>query len=221
MDYAYGNWVMVFVNVIIFLIFLKSIFKPRTKTDWRTYRIFGAFLVALFAEMYGFPLSIYLLTSYFGNKFLNLDYSHNSGHILNTIFGIQGDAHFTIFHILSYGLIFAGFMLIAKAWKVLYKAQKEKKLATTGPYHYVRHPQYAGFMLIILGFILQWPTLITLLMAPILIIRYIRLGRQEEKEIMQYFGETYLNYKAKTPAYIPSIRLLFQNIINKLNVTNS
>ena len=219
MEYAYGNWVMVFFNVVIFLIFLKSVFKPKTKTDWKTYRIFGAFLIALFAEMYGFPLTIYLLTSYVGNRFLNLDFSHNSGHILNTIFGIQGDPHFSIFHIASYVLIFAGFMIIARAWNVLYKAQKDKILATTGPYGYVRHPQYAGFILIIIGFLLQWPTLITVAMAPILIIRYIRLGKEEEKDVAKHFGTEYTRYKMKTPAYFPSIKKVFQTVFSKLSVS--
>lgn len=215
MDYAYGNWLMVFFSIILFLFFLKSVFKPRTKTDWRTYKIFGAFIVALFAEMYGFPLTIYLLTSYFGNRFLNLDFSHDNGHILNTIFGLKGNPHFSFLHIVSNILIVGGFILIAKAWATLYRSQKANKLAVSGAYHYIRHPQYAGFILIIVGFLLQWPTLITLIMAPILIWRYFRLGKAEEKTIFKKFGSRYTRYKNETPSYIPPLKILSTDLLKR------
>ncbi|MEK7597274.1 MAG: isoprenylcysteine carboxylmethyltransferase family protein [Patescibacteria group bacterium] len=198
MKYEYGNWFLVVISIVLFLFFLKSVFRPRTKTDWRTYQSFSAFIIALFAEMYGFPLTIYLLTSWFGNKFFNIDFSHDSGHILNKILNIAGDPHFNRLHMLSNGLIVGGLILIASAWEILYKAQKKEILATSGAYKYVRHPQYIGFVLIIIGFLLQWPTLITLFMAPILIIRYFILARQEEKEMEDKFGKTYLDYKKKT-----------------------
>lgn len=215
MNYDYGNWLLVLVNVIIFLYFIKSAFKPRTKVDWKTYKIFGAFLVALFAEMYGFPLTIYLLTSYLGNSFLNLDFTHNSGHLLNTLFGIKGDPHFSPFHLISYGLIIGGFMLIANAWDILYKAKKENKLATEGVYHYIRHPQYLGFILIIFGFLIQWPTFITLLMAPILIVRYIHLGKKEEKVMLNKFDGQYAIYKKVTTGYLPSLKILVGKALEK------
>lgn len=215
MDYGYGNWLMVLVSIILFLYFLKSVFKPKTKTDWRSYKIMGAFFVALFAEMYGFPLTIYLLTSYLGNRFLNLDFSHDNGHILNTILGIKGDPHFSILHILSSVLIFGGFILIAKAWDTLYKSQKANKLAVSGVYHYIQHPQYLGFISIIVGFLLQWPTLITLIMAPILIFRYIRLGKEEELAMAKKFGGEYAVYKKETPGYFPSIKVLLNDFLEK------
>ncbi|MEK7633809.1 MAG: isoprenylcysteine carboxylmethyltransferase family protein [Patescibacteria group bacterium] len=198
MKYEYGNWFLVVISVVLFLFFLKSVFRPRTKTDWRTYKMFSAFIVALFAEMYGFPLTIYLLTSFFGNKFLNIDFSHDSGHILNKILNLGGDPHFNWLHLVSNGLIVSGFIVISSAWEILYKAQKKEVLATTGVYKYIRHPQYAGFIAIIIGFLLQWPTLITLIMAPILIIRYFILARQEEREMEKKFGKIYLDYKKKT-----------------------
>ena len=205
--YDYGNWLFVIVNVALFLYFLNSTFKPRTKTDWRTYNTFGAFIVALFAEMYGFPLTIYLLTSLFGNRF-GIDFTHNNGHLLNTILGIKGDPHFSLLHIVSYTFIIGGFLLLGNAWEILYKAQKRKKLAISGIYKYIRHPQYLAFILIIFGFLVQWPTLITLLMSPVLIWRYIRLARLEEMEMRKQFGISYIRYQEHTPGFFPSVFII-------------
>lgn len=213
--YDYGNWLLVFLNVGIFFYFLKSSFKPRTKTDWRTYHSFGAFIIALFAEMYGFPLTIYLLTTLFGKK-LGLDFTHDNGHLLNTLLGIKGDPHFSVLHIVSYALIIGGFSLLANAWDVLYKAQQKQRLATSGIYAYIRHPQYLAFTLIIFGFLVQWPTIITLLMAPILIWRYVRLAKLEEMEMRNQFGISYIRYQKHTPAFVPSMKLILQKILPKL-----
>jgi len=214
MEYDYGNWLLVIFNIVLFLYFIKSAFKPRTKTDWRTYRIFGAFIVALFAEMYGFPLTIYLLTSFIGNK-LGLDFTHNNGHILNTLLGLKGNPHFNILHIASYALIIGGLVLLGKAWEVLYKAQKQHTLAINSVYKYIRHPQYLAFILIIFGFLIQWPTLITLIMASVLIFRYVRLARTEEKEMLNKFGSVYQVYKNEVPGFFPSVKYLLGNMVRK------
>lgn len=216
--YDYGNWFLVLFNIFLFLYFVKSAFKPRTKTDWRTYRIFGAFVVALFAEMYGFPLTIYLLTSFVGNRF-GLDFTHNNGHLLNTLLGLKGDPHFSLLHTISYALIIGGFLLLGRAWKTLYQAQKKQRLAITGVYKYIRHPQYLAFILIILGFLIQWPTLITLIMAPILIFRYTRLAIAEEKEMLKKFGNKYSVYKHQVPGFFPSLKLLISDHVSKLKVS--
>lgn len=215
MTYEYGNWFLVILNTIIFMFFVKTAFKPQTKQDWRTFRIFSAFLVALFAEMYGFPLTIYLLMSFFGNRF-NIDFTHNNGHLLEDFLGIKGDPHFSYLHIGSDILIVGGLILIAVAWELLFKSQKKNVLATSGPYHYIRHPQYVGFVLIIIGFLLQWPTLITLIMAPILTIIYIRLARKEDKEMILLFGKEYEQYRNNTPAFFPSPKTVFSSVINNL-----
>jgi len=193
MDSGYGNWILAAVNIIIFVFFLKSVFKPQNPTDWTTYRSLAAFFVALFAEMYGFPLTIYLLASTFGSK-LNIDLTHNSGHLLETLLGIKGDPHFSLLHIGGNILVGAGFLMVASAWQTLYTAVKAKKIAVTGLYKYLRHPQYIGFSIIILGFLLQWPTLITLVMAPFLWWRYWRLAKAEEKELL-------ISHRLKFPPY--------------------
>ncbi len=203
---AYGLWTLVIINAAVFLIFAFSFAKPQTRRDWRSFGAFSAFVVALFVEMYGFPLTIYLLSGWLGSRFPNLDlFSHNSGHLLQTLLGWQGDPHLSPIHWLSDGLIVGGFVVLGSAWSVLYKSQRAGQVATTGLYAYVRHPQYAGFVLIMLGFLIQWPTLITLIMFPILVMMYIRLARREEREALAQFGAAYANYAASTPAFFPRL----------------
>jgi protein-S-isoprenylcysteine O-methyltransferase Ste14 len=100
-------------------------------------------------------------------------------------------------------LIFGGFILLSAAWKVLYEAQQGRTLATKGPYAYVRHPQYVGFVLIMLGFLFQWPTLVTLIMFPILVTMYVKLARREEREVLAEYGDRYRRYMNSTPAFFP------------------
>lgn len=209
----YGNWLLVIGISAIFLLFLFDAFKPKTTTDWRTYGSLGAFIVALFAEMYGFPLTIYLLTTWLGAKLPQLNLAHNSGHLWETLLGNTGDPHMSPLHIISNVALVAGVLLIGAAWNVLYAAAKHKSLATAGPYQYIRHPQYAGFILIIIGFLLQWPTIITLLMAPFLIWRYVRLAHAEEREVSTPYP-SYKAYQSKTPAWIPSLSTLRQFIVH-------
>ena len=105
----------------------------------------------------------------------------------------------------SYVLIFAGFVLLAKSWGILYEAQRRHEIAASGPYAYVRHPQYLAFIMIMLGFLLQWPTLVTLTMFPVLVYMYVRLARREEMDAIAEFGEAYRRYTAETPAFFPRI----------------
>jgi len=199
---AYGLWSLVVINSLVFIIFAFSFAKPQSPRDWRSFGAFSAFIVALFTEMYGFPLTIYALSGWLGSRFPGIDFlSHDAGHLLEMLFGWRANPHFGPFHILSNLLIFGGFILLAKAWDVLYKAQREHRLATAGPYAYVRHPQYVGFILIMLGFLLQWPTLVTLAMFPVLAYMYARLARVEERDVIAEFGEEYLRYSSETPAF--------------------
>ena len=201
---AYGLWSLVIINSLVFIIFAFSFAKPQSSRDWRSFGAFSAFLVALFTEMYGFPLTIYLLSGWLSARFSGIDWmSHDSGHLLETIFGWKTSPHFGPFHIISNILIIAGFWLLASAWKVLYAAQRHHKLATTGPYARVRHPQYVGFILIMTGFLFQWPTLVTLAMFPILVVMYVHLARREEWDARTEFGDPYTRYEANTPAFFP------------------
>ena len=203
-DGAYGLWSLVVMNSAIFILFALSFAKPRSARDWRSFGAFSAFLVALFVEMYGFPLTIYLFSGWLSKRVPQLDlFTHESGHLWHTLFGWEGNPHFDPFHLTSYVLIGAGFWLLSAAWPVLYRAQQEGRLAMTGPYARLRHPQYLGFIAIMAGFLFQWPTLITVVMFPILVFMYVRLAHREEGEALSDFGDAYAQYVNVTPAWIP------------------
>ncbi|WP_028624353.1 methyltransferase family protein [Pseudomonas sp. Ant30-3] len=203
---AYGLWMLVILNSAIFIMFAFSFFKPQTARDWRTFGAFAAFIVALFVEMYGFPLTIYLMSGWLQTKFPSLDLlSHNTGHLWSTLLGEKGDPHFGVLHIASYVFLGFGFYLLSSAWNVLYHAQRRKGLAVSGPYAHIRHPQYVAFVLILLGFLFQWPTLLTLLMFPILLVMYARLAITEEAEMRKQFGAEFADYAARTPRFLPSL----------------
>jgi protein-S-isoprenylcysteine O-methyltransferase Ste14 len=203
---AYGLWSLVIINSLVFIIFAFSFTKPKSPRDWRAFGAFSAFIVALFTEMYGIPLTIYLLSGWLQSRYPKLDLlSHDAGHLWWTMLGMKGNPHFSLLHILSNILIFGGFILLASAWEVLYKAQRTHTLATTGPYATIRHPQYLAFISIMFGFLLQWPTILTLLMFPVLVWMYTRLARQEEREVRAEFGAEYDGYASNTPAFFPRL----------------
>ena len=202
---SYGLWTLVILNSAIFIFFAFSFVKPKTKTDWRSLTAFSAFIVALFTEMYGFPLTIYFLSGWLAEKYPGVDFLvHENGHLLHTLFGFEGNAHFDPLHIASNVLIFLGFILLSSAWAVLHKAQQTRSLATSGWYARCRHPQYIAFILIMFGFLLQWPTIPTVVMFPILVWVYIRLARREEAMALAEFGDEYRAYQDRTPAWIPA-----------------
>jgi protein-S-isoprenylcysteine O-methyltransferase Ste14 len=200
---AYGLWPLVIFNIALFLVFAASFFHPRTGRDWRAMGAFSAFLVALFTEMYGIPLTVYLLSGWLGERFPALRPTHGGGHLWNDLIGWSGDPHLSPFHLASYVFIGGGFWLISAAWQVLHDAARNDRLATTGVYARVRHPQYDGFLLIMVGFLLQWPTIPTLVMFPILAVVYTRLARAEEREVAARFGQAWWDYAARTPAFWP------------------
>ncbi len=207
----YGLWWLVALNSLIFIVFAFSFFRPKSPRDWRSFGAFSAFLVALFTEMYGFPLTIYLFSGWLSSRYPDVNwFAHDSGHLLEMMFGWGGDAHLGPFHTLSSVFVFGGFILLILAWRVLYRAQRARTVAMTGPYALLRHPQYAAFISIMFGFLLQWPTLLTSVLFPILVFMYARLARREEEEALAGLGEQYRIYKDRTPAFFPTVRNTFR-----------
>ncbi|MBA3024372.1 MAG: isoprenylcysteine carboxylmethyltransferase family protein [Gammaproteobacteria bacterium] len=206
---AYGLWTLVIINSLVFIIIAFSFAKPQSRRDWRTFGMYSAFIVALFTEMYGYPLTIYFFSGWLTEKFPDVNWlSHDAGHLLEMIFGWRANPHFGPFHILSMIFIVGGFWLLASAWPVLYQAVQRNELATSGPYARIRHPQYAAFVLVMFGFLLQWATIITLLMFPILVWVYVRLAYAEEREAATRFGEQWREYAARTPRFVPRRSIL-------------
>ncbi len=216
---AYGHWGLVIISSVVLLAFAFSFFRPRTRRDWRTFGMFSAFIIALFIEMYGFPLTIYLLYGWLSQSFPDVAwFSHDASHLLQTLLGWEVNAHLGPLHIVSNILIVGGLILLGSAWRVLYRAQLKGALASTGPYAVIRHPQYAAFVMIMIGFLVQWPTLPTVIMFPVLVFVYFRLAIREEKEALAKLGKVYECYMQLTPRFIPKFKkrsIPIQTCLNK------
>lgn len=202
-SYAYGMWSVVALNVGIFIFFVFSFLKPKKRWEWRSMGVYSAFVVALFTEMYGFPLSIYALTSVLGSRYpVTNPFSHINGNLLAVLFG-GSEVVSGLFMFLGGAVMFAGLVIMGRAWKLIHRAGGE--LVTEGIYGWVRHPQYLGLLFIIAGMLIQWPTVVTLAMSPVLLGVYYRLARREEKEMEGQFGERYRDYRRVVPMLLPRL----------------
>lgn len=206
-NYAYGMWTVVVFNIILFLFFALSFIKPKTTIEWRSMGAFAAFIVALFTEMYGFPLTVYFLSGWMGKSYPVLNpFSHSHGHLWLVLLGLADSrTAMTILHGITNVMIFYGLYVMQNGW-ILIHAAKGEHLVTEGVYAHVRHPQYSGLFLITLGFLIQWPSILTIAMWPILTLAYYRLAMREEKDVERQFGQVWRDYKARVPAFIPKIR---------------
>jgi len=202
--YAYGMWVVAAFNAGLFLFFVLSFLKPRGSEEWRSMGVVAAFLVALFSEMYGFPLTIYLLTGWLGDAYPALQpFNHKLGHLWVVVFGGSTLAWVIVMG-LSLVFLVMGYTLLSKGWTQIHTARGG--LVTDGIYAYARHPQYTGLFFMIVGFLVQWPTLLTVLMAPVLLFAYVHLARVEERRAEAEFAEAYNTYVLNTPAFFPPLK---------------
>ncbi|NVM23062.1 MAG: isoprenylcysteine carboxylmethyltransferase family protein [Desulfobacterales bacterium] len=196
-----GHWGLTIVMVVIASWILYKYVAPKSFKEWRNAGLVQAFIIALYAEMYGFPLTIYVLTSFLG---MDIPWLHMKGHLWATLLGL-GDTGAMVEMIIGFVFVFAGLALIFNGWRLIYRAQKKDELATHGVYRHIRHPQYTGIFLVIFGQLVHWPTVLTLLLFPVIVWAYYRLSRREERVMISKFGERYLNYMEEAPMFFPKI----------------
>lgn len=193
-----GVWALALIFIVVASWLLYRYLAPKTWREWAGAGLIQAFIIALYAEMYGFPLTIYLLVRFFG-----LDSTYLNANLWSTMLGV-GETGMMISMIAGYVLLFVGFGIFLQGWRELYKAHQEKRLATGGLYSLVRHPQYTGLFIALLGEgVIHWPTLFSVGLFPIIVFAYYRLARKEEQKTIEKFGEEYLEYKQRVPMFIP------------------
>ncbi len=204
---GYFNWWLVGAYILLLGIFLFGILRPRRKSEWRSAGVAQAWIIALYAEMYGTPLTAYLVMGVLGRSQQDAE-THFNGHLWPIVFGANEEqivfAQFAC-TVIGQALIVVGAVLAIVGWRQIHIAVKSDSMATTGLYRYVRHPQYTGFFLFLIGSVINWPTLITLLTLPILWIVYLRLARMEERDALEEFGDRYRNYMLTTGRFLPRL----------------
>jgi len=202
----YGNWSSVLAATLIFSAFTLALVRPRRKREWKRMGILQAFFISLFAEMFGFPLTIFLISSLVGASYKTFGHfeSHMWAYLISKLGIMNLKSAVGMVMWVSIILIGMAFILIVWGWFQIYRARGD--LVTTGIYRFIRHPQYLGLILFIVGFNIQWPTLFTVVMGPILIAMYLRLARLEEKELEEQFGDVYKIYRRRISGFIPSLR---------------
>jgi protein-S-isoprenylcysteine O-methyltransferase Ste14 len=196
-----GHWVLMLVMIVIGLWIIFKYLAPKSWKEWRNAGILQAFVIALYAEMYGFPLTIYLLTSFLD---LDIPWLHMKGHLWATLLSL-GDTGAMIEMIMGLGIALLGLTMIFRGWRLVYRAQQEDKLITEGIYRCMRHPQYTGIFLVLIGQLIHWPTLPTIVFFPVIAWLYYRLAGKEEKDMLEKFGMEYEIYMQQVPRFFPRL----------------
>lgn len=196
-----GVWGVAAIMIVAASWFLYRYLAPKSWREWAGAGLVQAFLIALYAEMYGFPLTIYLLARFFG-----LDRADLSASLWSTLLGV-GEAGMLISMFLGYALLFAGLGVFIQGWRELHRAHHENRLAMDGMYGLVRHPQYTGLFIGLFGEgIVHWPTLFSVAVFPLIVLAYVLLARREEERMLGHFGELYVAYRRRTPMFVPRLR---------------
>jgi len=193
-----GAWALAAIMIVVASWVLYRYLAPKTWREWAGAGLVQAFIIALYAEMYGFPLTIYLLVRWFG-----LDRTYVSASLWSTLLGV-GETGMMISMLLGYVLVFIGIGLFAQGWRELYRARQQTRLATDGLYGLVRHPQYTGLFLGLFGEgVVHWPTMFSVGLFPVIVVTYALLARREERRMVEQFGKAYRAYQRRVPMFFP------------------
>lgn len=193
-----GIWIFAIFMIVIASWMFYRYLAPSSWREWAGAGLVQAFIIALYAEMYGFPMTIYLLVRYFG-----LDKSHLNANLWSSLLGM-GETGMFIAMVFGYGLLFLGIGLVIQGWRALHRARQQQRLVTDGLYALVRHPQYSGLFIALFGEgIVHWPTVFSVIAFPVIVLMYTLLARREEKRVIAEFGDTYLEYKQRVPMFFP------------------
>ncbi|MEQ5803367.1 isoprenylcysteine carboxylmethyltransferase family protein [Halomonas sp. H10-9-1] len=193
-----GAWGLALIVIVLVSWFFYRYFAPKSWREWAGAGAVQAFIIALYAEMYGFPLTIYLLV-----RFIGLDSEYVSANLWSSLVGL-GETGMLISMLLGYGLAFTGIGIFIQGWRQVYKARREGLLVTGGLYALVRHPQYTGLFIALFGEgVLHWPTLFSAGLFPVIVLAYVWLAHREEKQMLARFGDAYRAYRHRVPMFIP------------------
>lgn len=193
-----GAWGLALIIIVIASWLLYRYLAPKTWKEWASAGVVQAFIIALYAEMYGFPLTIYVLVRYFG-----LDQTNLNASLWSTLLDM-GETGMMIAMILGYILLFTGIGIFMEGWRELHRARKENRLTTDRLYGLVRHPQYTGLFIALFGEgIVHWPTIFSVALFPVIVLAYYLLARSEERKVEEEFGDEYREYRKRVPMFIP------------------
>ncbi|MFZ2648758.1 MAG: isoprenylcysteine carboxylmethyltransferase family protein [Burkholderiaceae bacterium] len=210
-----GVWGLAAIMIVIVSWVLYRYLAPKTWREWAGAGLVQAFIIALYAEMYGFPLTVYLMVRFFGLDGANLNAS-----LWSTLLGV-GELGMMISMLLGYALLFIGIGVFAQGWRELYRARKEKRLATGGLYALVRHPQYTGLFIGLFGEgVVHWPTIFSVALFPVIVLVYWLLARSEERRVLEEFGDAYRAYQRRVPMFIPRVGQWGQFVEGSSTTTN-
>ncbi|MGH8624459.1 MAG: methyltransferase family protein [Gammaproteobacteria bacterium] len=202
---GYGHWGWVLFNSLSWLVVSFFLVRPRRLREQLAWLLLALFLIDEFVELYGAPLTLSVFSRWLAEYPRSDQLAHRAGDLWRILFGEGGQpATFDFYHIGGGIMIFSALAVLALAWQILKLAQLNNMPATLGPYAIVRHPQYLALIVIMAGFIVQGPTIPTLLLFPLISYLYLRFARIEEREAAAKFGDAYVKYAARTPRFIPA-----------------